>query len=75
MVNEVRIIGAMGAVELLTAPHDIEALRLEFLKYDTWIRPINNVIYLMPAFTIETEELSRPNECNYSRLFMSYRPI
>ncbi len=55
-VKDVRIMGAIGAVELHRID-DLGALRARFLAEGTFIRPIGNVIYLTPAFTIAPDEL------------------
>jgi len=36
---------------------DLNALRTQFIDQGVFIRPIGNVIYLTPAFTISSEEL------------------
>jgi adenosylmethionine-8-amino-7-oxononanoate aminotransferase len=36
---------------------DLNALRAQFIAQGVFIRPIGNVIYLTPAFTISSEEL------------------
>jgi adenosylmethionine-8-amino-7-oxononanoate aminotransferase len=56
-VKNVRVKGAIGVVEL-DRIDDLNALRLQFLGEGVFIRPIENVIYLTPAFTISENELS-----------------
>jgi adenosylmethionine-8-amino-7-oxononanoate aminotransferase len=56
-VRDVRIKGAIGVVELATAS-DASRLRRNFLELSTWIRPLGNVIYLTPSFTIEPPDLA-----------------
>lgn len=55
-VADVRVKGAIGVVELESTP-DVTALRSRFVEAGVWIRPIENVIYLMPALTIEAHAL------------------
>jgi adenosylmethionine---8-amino-7-oxononanoate aminotransferase len=55
-VKDVRITGAIGVVELHRLD-DLNAMRARFIAEGTFIRPIGNVIYLTPAFTIAPEEL------------------
>ena len=55
-VKDVRVMGAIGVVEL-NRLDDLNALRARFIAEGTFIRPIGNVIYLTPAFTITPEEL------------------
>jgi adenosylmethionine---8-amino-7-oxononanoate aminotransferase len=55
-VKDVRVKGAIGVVEL-DRIDDLNALRTQFIDQGVFIRPIGNVIYLTPAFTISSEEL------------------
>ncbi len=56
-VADVRIKGAIGAVELSGAI-DLNGLRQRFAELGVWIRPFGNVVYLMPPFVIHEAELS-----------------
>jgi adenosylmethionine-8-amino-7-oxononanoate aminotransferase len=55
-VKDVRVKGAIGVVEL-DRIDDLDALRAQFIEEGVFIRPIGNVIYLTPAFTISSDEL------------------
>jgi adenosylmethionine---8-amino-7-oxononanoate aminotransferase len=55
-VKDVRVMGAIGVVELYRLD-DLNAMRARFIAEGTFIRPIGNVIYLTPAFTIAPDEL------------------
>ncbi len=55
-VKDVRVMGAIGVVELHRIG-DLDALRARFIAEGVFIRPIGNVIYLTPAFTITADEL------------------
>ena len=55
-VKDVRVKGAIGVVELDRIA-DLNALRARFIEQGVFIRPIANVIYLTPAFTIASDEL------------------
>ncbi|MGB6585579.1 MAG: adenosylmethionine--8-amino-7-oxononanoate transaminase, partial [Pseudolabrys sp.] len=55
-VKDVRVKGAIGVVEL-DRIDDLNALRTQFIEQGVFIRPIGNVIYLTPAFTISSDEL------------------
>lgn len=57
-VADVRVKGAIGVVELEEI-RDLDALRQKFIAQGVWIRPIGNVIYLTPAFTIGKDELDK----------------
>ena len=56
-VKDVRVKGAIGVVELETAP-DRAALKARFEEAGVWIRPFGRTIYLTPAFTISADDLS-----------------
>ncbi|MBF0863682.1 MAG: adenosylmethionine--8-amino-7-oxononanoate transaminase [Gluconobacter potus] len=56
-VKDVRVLGAIGVVELETL-NDPDALRRAFVERSVWIRPFRNIVYLTPAFTITPEELT-----------------
>jgi adenosylmethionine-8-amino-7-oxononanoate aminotransferase len=55
-VTDVRVRGAIGVVEL-TDLGDMYWIRRRFIEEGCWLRPFGNVVYLMPAFTIEDDEL------------------
>jgi adenosylmethionine-8-amino-7-oxononanoate aminotransferase len=55
-VVDVRVKGAIGVVQL-KRPADSEALRARFVDAGVWVRPLRDVVYLMPAFTIAPREL------------------
>lgn len=57
-VRDVRVLGAIGVVELETLDNP-DALRRAFVERGVWIRPFRNIVYLTPAFTIKPEELTR----------------
>lgn len=56
-VCEVRVKGAIGAVELF-GPLDPDRLRRRFVELGVWVRPFGNVVYLMPPFVIDAHDLS-----------------
>ncbi len=57
-VKDVRVKGAIAVVEMQQID-DIQALRARFVEEGVFIRPFGAIIYLTPAFTIESHELSR----------------
>ena len=57
-VKEVRVKGAIGAVEL-DRIEDIHALRRRFIEEGVFVRPFGSIVYLTPAFTITEEELAK----------------
>ncbi|MBR0558718.1 adenosylmethionine--8-amino-7-oxononanoate transaminase [Neokomagataea anthophila] len=56
-VRDVRVMGAIGVVELTAIP-DPEELKCALLEHNVWVRPFRTIVYLTPAFTIPPEELS-----------------
>ncbi len=56
-VKDVRIKGAIGAVEL--EHMDKERLRARFIEEGVWLRPLENVIYIMPPFVISSDDLKK----------------
>jgi len=57
-VADVRVKGAIGVVEL-NHPVDMQRMPEEFVKRGVWIRPFNRLVYLMPPFIIESQQLSQ----------------
>ncbi len=55
-VADVRVKGAIGVVELDGRP-DVVRLRQQFVKEGVWVRPFGNVVYLMPALVIGSDDL------------------
>ncbi|WP_183502091.1 adenosylmethionine--8-amino-7-oxononanoate transaminase [Methylobacterium brachythecii] len=57
-VADVRILGAIGAVQLRGNP-DLAALKAAFVEHGVWVRPFGNIVYLTPALTIAKDDLDR----------------
>lgn len=57
-VIDVRVKGAIGAVQVDTEKIDVYALRQKFIELGVWLRPFKDIIYTMPPFTISSKELS-----------------
>lgn len=55
-VADVRVLGAIGAVELAEAP-DLADLKRRLLASGVWVRPFGRVVYLTPALTIGDDQL------------------
>jgi adenosylmethionine-8-amino-7-oxononanoate aminotransferase len=60
-VADVRVRGAIGVVELEQALDRTQHARWQqaFVDQKVWIRPFGKLVYLMPPFIIDSEELTR----------------
>ena len=57
-VRDVRVLGAIGVVQLERMP-PLDALRQAFLDRGLFVRPLRDVVYLTPAYTIAPDALAR----------------
>ena len=57
-VQDVRVLGAIGVVQLDRAPPRLDAIRRRFVDHGVWIRPFGDVVYLMPPLVIESGDLA-----------------
>ena len=57
IVKDVRVLGALGVLELDVSWEDILDLRQKFVKDGVFLRPFGNCLYIMPALNIEESEL------------------
>ncbi len=55
-VVDVRWQGAIGVIEMSGLPA-VESLKADFVEAGIWVRPFNNIIYLMPPFVICDSDL------------------
>ena len=55
-VVDVRVKGAIGVVQL-DENVDVYSLRPRFVEQGVWVRPFKDIVYLMPPFVINGEEL------------------
>lgn len=58
LVESVRVLGAIGVVET-KLPIDVAAAQAFFVKQGVWIRPFRNLIYIMPPYIINKEDLEQ----------------
>lgn len=56
VVRDVRIAGAVGAVEL-DGNYNVEKARARFIERGTFIRPLGRVIYLSPSYVMDGQDL------------------
>ena len=57
-VAQVRTLGAIGVVEL-KSPVDMKSITQQFVDAGVWIRPFGKLVYLMPPYIIENEDLEK----------------
>ena len=55
-VIDVRVLGAIGVVELATAV-DLKQVQPLFVEQGVWVRPFGRLVYLMPPFIISNTDL------------------
>ncbi len=66
-VKEVRVLGAIGVIEMKEAV-DIDWFQSKMVEQGVWIRPFMNLIYMMPPFIIEPEQISHITKAILSTL-------
>jgi adenosylmethionine-8-amino-7-oxononanoate aminotransferase len=57
-VDDVRVLGAIGVVEM-RALVDLRAAQRWFVERGVWVRPFGRLVYLMPPFVIDENDLRR----------------
>ena len=58
LVKDVRILGAIGVVELHQAV-DMKSITEQFVNAGVWLRPFGKLVYLMPPYVINDSDLTR----------------
>jgi len=67
IVKEVRILGAIGVVEL-NVEIDLAVMTPAFIEKGVWVRPFLNLVYIMPPYIISEDELSHLTHAIYEVL-------
>jgi adenosylmethionine-8-amino-7-oxononanoate aminotransferase len=57
-VADVRVLGGIGVVETRD-PVPLAEAQERFVEAGVWIRPFENLLYLMPPYVIESNDLTR----------------
>jgi adenosylmethionine-8-amino-7-oxononanoate aminotransferase len=63
-VADVRVLGAIGVLEL-HAPVDMSVVQPAFVDRGVWIRPFGELVYTMPPYITEPQDLSRITDAMY----------
>jgi len=56
-VNDVRVLGAIGVVEMKQVV-DMKSITKAFVDVGVWVRPFGKLVYLMPPYVINDDDLA-----------------
>jgi adenosylmethionine-8-amino-7-oxononanoate aminotransferase len=70
-VEDVRVLGAIGVVAM-KQPVDVGKIQQHLVEQGVWLRPFGRLIYTMPPYVIEEDELTRICQALYQSIVAGY---
>ncbi len=58
-VIDIRVIGNIGVIEFKKEWQQIQKMREETIKYDVFLRPLSNCLYIMPPLNISIKDINK----------------